>query len=57
MNLCNPFQSEDPRIVNGIYYAVFAVSPNARVPLFIVDRIVKPLTNAAQTLADQQFED
>jgi hypothetical protein len=62
MNPSNPFQTEEPGIGNDSYDAASAVSPNAnhqvpRVPLFIVDRIAKPVPNAAQTLEDQQFED
>jgi hypothetical protein len=62
MNPSNPLQTEEPGIGNDSYYAASAVSPNAnhqvpRVPLFTVDRIVKPVPNAAQTLEDQQFED
>jgi hypothetical protein len=45
-----------------INYAATAVSPNSnhqvqRVPLFTVDRTAKPVSNAAQTLEDQQVED
>jgi hypothetical protein len=62
MNSSNPLQTEEPGIANDSYYAASAVSPNAnhqvpRIPLFIVDRIAKPESNAAQTLEDQQFED
>jgi hypothetical protein len=62
MNSSNPLQTEESGIGNDIYYATSAVSPNAnhqvqRVPLFTVDRTVKPVPNAAQTLEDQQFED
>ncbi len=62
MNSSDPLQTEESRIGNDIYYAASAVSPNAnhpvpRVPLFTVDQIAKPVSNAAQTLQDQQFED
>jgi hypothetical protein len=58
----NPLQTEESGIGNDINYAASAVSPNAnhqvqKVPLFTVDRIAKPVPNAAQTLQDQQFED
>ncbi len=60
MNSSNPLQTEESGI--GIYYAASAVSPNAnhqeqRIPLFTVDHIAKPVSNAAQTLQDQQFKD
>jgi hypothetical protein len=62
MNSSNPLQTEESGIGNDSYYAASAVSPNAnhqvqRVPLFTVDRSVKLVPNAAQTLEDQQFED
>jgi hypothetical protein len=62
MNSSNPLQTEEVGIGNDICYAASAVSPNSnhqvqRVPLFTVDCTVKPLSNAAQTLEDQQFED
>jgi hypothetical protein len=62
MNSNNPLQTEESGIGNDIYYVASAVSPNAnhqvqRVPLFTVDRIAKPVPNAAQMLQDQQFED
>ncbi len=62
MNSRNPLQTEQSGIGNDIYYAAYAVSPNAnhqvqRVPLFTVDCAVKPVPNAAQTLEDQPFED
>jgi hypothetical protein len=62
MNSSNPLQTEESGIGNYTNYAASAVSPNAnhqvqRVPLFTVDRIAKPVPNAAQTLQDQQFED
>jgi hypothetical protein len=58
----DPLQTEESGFGNNINYAASAVSPNAnhqvqRVPLFTVDRIAKPVPNAAQTLQDQQFED
>ena len=57
MNSSDPLQTEESGIGNDIHYAVSAVSPNAnhqvpRVPLFTVDHIAKPVTNAAQTLQD-----
>jgi hypothetical protein len=60
MNSSN-LQTEESGIGN-VYYAASAVSPNSnhrvqRVPLFTVDCIAKPVPNAAQTLADLQFED
>jgi hypothetical protein len=62
MNPSDPLQTEESGIGNGIYYVASAVSPYAnhqvqRVPLFTVDRIAKPVPNAAQTLQDQQSED
>jgi hypothetical protein len=62
MNPSNPLQTEESGIGNDIFYAASAVSPNAnhqvqRVSLFTVDRIAKPVPNAAQTLQDEQFED
>ena len=62
MNSSNPLQTEESGIGNDIYYAASAVSPNSnhqvqRVPLFTVDRTTKPVSNVAQTLEDQQFED
>ncbi len=62
MNSSNSLQTEVSGIVNDIYYAASAVSPNAnhqvpRVPLFTVYHIAKPVPNAAQTLQDQQIED
>jgi hypothetical protein len=62
MNSSILLQTEESGIGNDIYYAVFAVKPNAnhqvpRVPLFTVDHNAKPEPNAAQTLEDQQFED
>ncbi len=55
MNPSNPLQSEDPGIGNDSFYAASAVSPNANhqdktSSLFTIDRIAKPLPNAAQTL-------
>ncbi len=57
MNSSEPLQTEESGIVNDIYYAASAVSPNAnhqvqRDPLFTVDRTTKPVSNAAQTLED-----
>ncbi len=62
MNSSNPLQTEESGIGNDIYYAASVVSPNSnhqvqRVSLFTVDRTAKPVSNAAQTLEDQQFED
>ncbi len=61
MNQRNPLQTE-PEIGNDYYYAASAVSTNAHhqdteAPLFTIDRIAKPLPNAAQTLEDQHFEE
>jgi hypothetical protein len=55
MNPSNPLQTEEPGIGNDSYYAAYAVSPNANhqdktSSLFAIDRIAKPLPNAAQTL-------
>jgi hypothetical protein len=52
MNSSDPLQTEESGIGNDIYYAAFAVSPNAnhqgqRGPLFTVDRNAKPEPNAA----------
>ncbi len=62
MNSSDPLQTEESGIGNVVYYAASAVSPNSnhqlqRVPLFTVHRTAKPVSNAAQTLEDQQFED
>ncbi len=62
MNSSYPLQTEESGIGNDTYYAASAVSLNSnhqvqRVPLFAVDRTAKPVSNAAQTLEDQQFED
>ncbi len=62
MKSSDPLQTEESGIGNDIYYAAPAVSPNAnlqvqRVPLFTVDRTAEPVSNAAQTLEVQQFED
>jgi hypothetical protein len=62
MNSSNPLQTEEPGIGNDSYYAASAVRPNAnhqvpRVPLFTVDCIAEPESNAAQTLEDQRFEE
>jgi hypothetical protein len=55
MNPSNSHQIEEPGIGNDYYYAASAVSPNAHhqdteAPLFTIDRISKPLADAAQTL-------
>ncbi len=62
MNSSNPLQTEESGIGNDIYYAASAVSPNSnhqvpRVPLFTVDHTAEWVSNAAQTLEDQNFED
>ena len=62
MNPSNPLQSEEPGIGNDSFYAASAVSPNANhqdktSSLFTIDRIAKPLPNAAQTLEDPHFEE
>ncbi len=62
MNPSNPLQTKEPGIGNDSYYAASAVSPNANhqdktSSLLPVDRVAKPVPNAAQTLEDQQFED
>jgi hypothetical protein len=62
MNQSNPLQTEEPGIGNDSFYAASAVSPNANhqdktSSLFTIDRVAKPVPNAAQTLEDQQFED
>ena len=62
MNSSNPIQKEESGIGNDVYYAASAVSPNSnhqvqRVRLFTVDRTAKSVSNAAQTLEDQQVED
>ncbi len=61
MNSSNPLQTEESVIGNDSFYAASAVSPNVnhqvqKVPLFTVDRIAEPLSNDAQTLEDQKFE-
>ncbi len=61
MNPRNPLQSEEPGNWNDSFYAASAVSPNANnqdktSPLITIDRIAKPLPNAAQTLEDPHFE-
>ena len=53
MNPSNPLQTES-EIGNDYYNAASAVSPNAHhqdteAHLFSIDRIAKPLPNAAQT--------
>ncbi len=62
MKPSNPLQTEEPGIGNDSFYAASAVSPNANhqdktSSLFTIDRIAKPVPNAAQTLKDQQFKD
>jgi hypothetical protein len=62
MNPSNPLQSEEPGIGNGSFYAASALSPNANhqdktSSLFTIDRVAKPLPNAAQTLEDSHFEE
>jgi hypothetical protein len=62
MNPGKPLQTEEPGIGNDSFYAASVVSPNPNhqdktSSLFTIDRIAKPLPNAAQTLEDQQFED
>jgi hypothetical protein len=52
MNPSNPLQTEEPGIGNYSYYAASAVSPNVNhqdktSSLFTIDRIAKPLPNAA----------
>jgi hypothetical protein len=61
MNPSNPLQSEEPGIGNDGFYSASAVSPNANhhdktSSLFTIDRVAKPLPNAAQTLEDPHFE-
>jgi hypothetical protein len=58
MNSSNPLQTEESGVGNDICYAASAASPNSnhqgqRVPLFTVDRSVKPVPYAAQTLEDR----
>ncbi len=60
MKPSNPLQTEEPGIGNDCYYAASGVSPNAhhqdkKSSLFTIDRVVKPLPNAAQTLEDPHF--
>ncbi len=62
MNPSNPLLSEEPGIENDSFFAASAVSPNANYQdktssLFTIDRVAKPLTNAAQTLEDPHFEE
>jgi hypothetical protein len=62
MSSSDHLQTEESGIGNDIYYAASAVSPNAnhevqRVPSFTVDRIAKPVPNAAQRFEDQESED
>jgi hypothetical protein len=61
MNPSNPLQTQ-PEIGNDSYNAASAISPNAhhqekKSSLLSIDRIAKPVPNAAQTLEDQHFED
>ena len=61
MNPSNPLQTQ-PEIGNDYYYAASAVSQNVhhqdkKSSFFSIDRIAKPLPNAAQTLEDQDFEE
>ncbi len=61
MNPSNPLQTQ-PEIGNDNYNSASAVSQNAhhqdkKSSLFSIDRIAKPVPNAAQTLEDQHFED
>jgi hypothetical protein len=62
MNPSNPLQTEELGIGNGGYYATSAVSPNANhqnitSSLFTIDRIAKPLPNAAQTMKEPHVEE
>ena len=62
MNPSNPLQTEERGIGNDSFYAASAVSPNANhqdktSSLFTIDRVAKPLPNAAQTLEDPHFEE
>jgi hypothetical protein len=62
MSPSNPLQSGEPGIGNDSFYAASAVSQNAnhqdkKPSLFTIDRIAKPLPNAAQTLEHQHFEE
>jgi hypothetical protein len=57
----NPLQTE-PEIGNDYYYAACAVCSNAhhqytKALLFSIDRVDKPLPNAAKTLEDQHCEE
>jgi hypothetical protein len=61
-NECNLLQTKEPGIGNDSFYAASAVSPNANhqdktSSLFNIERVPKPVPNAAQTLKDQPFED
>ncbi len=61
INPSNPLQTE-PEIGNDYYYAAYAVRSNdhyqyTEAPLFSIDRVAKPLPNAAQILEDQHFEE
>jgi hypothetical protein len=62
MNPINPLQSEEPGTRNDSFYAASAVSPNANhedkiSSLFTIDRVAKPLPNAAHTWEDPRFEE
>jgi hypothetical protein len=62
MNSSNTLQTHEPGIGNDSYYAASAVSPNANhqdktSSLFTIDRVAKPLPNAAQTLEDPHVEE
>jgi hypothetical protein len=61
MNPSNPLQTQ-PQLGNDYHNAASTDSPNAhhqkkKSSLFSIDRIAKPVPNAAQTLEDQHFED
>jgi hypothetical protein len=61
MHPSNILQTQ-PEIGNDYYNAAAAVSPNVhhqdrRAPLFTIDRVANPLTNAAQALEDQYCEE
>jgi hypothetical protein len=61
MNPSKTLQTQT-EIGNDYYNAASTVSPNARhqekkSSLFSIDRIAKPVPNAAQTLEDKHFED
>jgi hypothetical protein len=61
MNPSNPLQTQ-PEIGNDYHDAASAVSPNShhqekKSSLFSIDHAAKPVSNAAQMLEDQHFED